>query len=384
MATENRWMGRRYDGGVSPLGGAVTIKHDSNNMADALMFGKDGDTLIMPDGQFSTVRNAKAMLMSKHELTIEQFRALKPKEQNKIIKGYQRELRKLLSEVATIDQRRAWAEQAGELKTWLRDVWSRGELKLEKPQASSLHHMINHYEERGGADDARRMRRQAADTQLIIIEHEWARALPPSVSGEWRLPFREICWEFRISGVRVLAFTEAQDEENPDMFMTYGKDGVWLTDDYDYTMSGDTLRGKKGAWSEGVEFKRVAHIVWANIRAACIMLDAPNVAERQERQPSDVLVAKARCEGVTPPARYQVIRLMNLERRASVYRARGGGTTGIKQGGHWRRGTWVHYDDPDSGEVQYANDGGFIVSKSWRRWHFAGDPNRMVDKEYRL
>jgi len=44
----------------------------------------------------------------------------------------------------------------------------------------------------------------------------------------------------------------------------------------------------------------------------------------------------------------------------------------------------VHYDDQDSGQVQYTNDGGFIVSKTWRRWHFAGDPKNIIHKEYRL
>lgn len=397
---ENRMIGKRYDGGKSPLGVPVS----PGTLEDALRLGRATDSVIMPGtGIIATVGEVSAMLKENFGVTYDDFVAMKERDKDRLIRKVEKGLRaamrdagtqgKLsglyaqLDEVAT-PQQMVDAEARTQLHERVLSVWARGELKLEKPQASSLHHLIR-YDQRAG--DRHSFLSDAEVIQNIVVEHEWAKALPPSVRGEWRLPFERCCWEFRVSGVRVLVFTFAEDVENPKMVLTYGKDGQWVSDDYIYSLSDDACVGRVNAMfqrmnmgAQAREFRRVVDLVWANIRAACIMLEAPNVCEREERQPSDVLVARARRERVAAPKAYMVVRLMNMDRRRAHYRTASGGSSGVRQGGHWRRGTWVHYDDQDSGQVQYANDGGFMVSKTWRSWHFAGDPDRLVEKEYRL
>jgi hypothetical protein len=194
----------------------------------------------------------------------------------------------------------------------------------------------------------------------------------------------------RISGVRVLAFTEAADVEFPVMFLVYGTGGHWVCDDYRYDLSQDGMRETCNyPKSEGlnVEFRRVNHLARDQIRASCIVLDAGVCERHQERAPT-ALVRRARGSGRTPPPDHYVVRLLREGARhgarthASATSAQPGERAA--QRGHWRRGTWVHYDDPDSGQEQYANDGGFFVSRTWRRWHFAGDRNNIIEREYRL
>lgn len=404
--TKNVMMGHRYDGGKSPLAGTVGLS--PGTLQDALRLGKPEDTLIMPSsGTISTVFEVNTLLKKEFNITVAEFSALSERDKDRITRKLERKLRNVMSEAQRAStklnelrldqlvgkgltpQQEADAEARTLLHETTLQVWSRGELTLEKPQASSLHHLVN-YDAKAG--DRKSFLKDTVKTQVIVIEHEWARAMPPSVRGEWRLPFERCCWEFRISGVRVLVFTFAEDVENPTMVLVYGKGGQWVSDDYVYRLGGDQCTGHvnsmfqrvHGSVKDAREFRRVVDLCWVNIRAACIMLEAPNVCEHEERRPSDQLVAKARRERVCEPRPYAVVRLMNMDRRRAYYRSAGGGSSGVRQGGHWRRGTWVHYDDQDSGKVQYVNEGGFIVSKTWRSWHFAGDPDRLVEKEYRL
>lgn len=393
MTTVNKMMGRRYDGGQSPLtmGKLTEIEWSPDNLVEVLS-AKPTDRFVTPDCKTFTVKRGNEILQQELGMTLEEYTALPLAKKKIAIRKLERALKRIRGEAKAISDYRD--QQAGternELHNKLYNGWRNGPLALEKPQASSLHHLVNYNNSQGNEDDSSFLT-DLDDTQNIIVEHEWARALPVTTRGEWRLPFEKCCWEFRISGVRVLAFTFAADVENPEMVMVYGAERIWVADDYIYHLGGDQLVGKRNTALQTTstdswrEFRRVAEIVYANIRAACIMLEAPNVCERQAREPSDVLVTRAKREGSAAPRRHQVIRLMNMERRVHHYRMRtGGGKSGVKQGGHWRRGTWVHYDDQDSGQVQYVNDGGFMVSKTWRGWHFAGDPENMVDKEYRL
>lgn len=386
--TEERFLGRRFDGGKSPLGRTPSIEN-LPGLEVALKSGYKDDTIIMPDGQLTTVDTASKVLEQEFGITVGEYAKLRVNEQNKIIRKIEHRIREIDARmskdfVSTLNGRPGGQDERTDLHERL-IAWSRGTLTLERPQASSLHHLVN-YDKTCG--DRKSFLSNTDDMQNIIVEHEWARAMPPTMLGEWRVPFAECCWEFRVSGVRVLAFTFAEDVEHLKMVMVYGKDRVWVSDDYIYDLSNDGLKGKPhellARYGDTIEFRRVAELIRANIRASCIMLEANNIVERETREPSEALVAKARREGMSPPKKHQVIRLLNMERRSAYRSHMGAGSSGTKQGGHWRRGTWVHYDDQDSGKVQYMNDGGFVVSKTWRGWHFAGDPSRMIDKEYRL
>lgn len=262
--------------------------------------------------------------------------------------------------------------------------WAVGKLVLERPSGSSLHHLMDY-------DVANSQQalvcRLFQDSQIVLVENDWGAAVP-EIDGEWRVPFEFICWEFRVTGVRVLAFTDMGNEPGH-MYVVYGADGHWVMDDFKYELGCAALpRGVAWPGSDAQEFRRVAKMCYDTIRASCIMLDA-QVADRTHVPAPVKLVERRAKEGRSPLRDHYVVRLLNQDRRAHVVaRSAGGGVSvaGARspQRGHWRKGTWVHYDDPDSGQVKYPNDGGFVVSKTWRRWHFAGDPRNIISKEYRL
>jgi hypothetical protein len=113
------------------------------------------------------------------------------------------------------------------------------------------------------------------------------------------------------------------------------------------------------------------------------MLDA-QVANCELTVASNKLRKKRLLARKTPPRDHYVVNLIRQSRRYVPQTATPSGLPRAPQRGHWRKGTWVHFDDQDSGQVQYVNDGGFIVSKTWRRWHFAGDPRNILHKEYKV
>ncbi len=266
-------------------------------------------------------------------------------------------------------------------------LWARGELSLERPEGSSLHHLIDYDAARSPENKA--SHKLLSYVQSVIVQNDWARMTGQTglaqTEGEWRLPFGDACWEFRISGVRVLVFTHSRKDDDDMFWCVYGLDKEWIKDNYYYLVSPLGYRAvlnpklRIGA----TEFPRAFRLVHDNIRVACIMHDAGMA--REQRVAASAALNKSRVARGRPPLRdHYVVQLVRPRHRVAPARALPSGTVRAPQRGHWRAGTWVHYDDPDSGQVQCANDGGFFVSKTWRRWHFAGDPNRLITKEYVL
>lgn len=268
-------------------------------------------------------------------------------------------------------------------------AWSRGDLHLEKPQGSSLHHLIEYDAAQTEGNFARTIA-ETNDTQVFVVENDWARATAGTgledISGEWHLPFEHCCWEFRVSGVRILVFTHASEGEDPFLWCCYGADGHWVIDDYGYLITENGLVGRPHDKSiSNVEFPRVARLVHDNVRVACILIDA-QVAEKSRVPASPTLNQSRAKRGKAPMQSHFVVRLLRRSERPRAARSTGASVGGARapQRGHWRRGNFFHYDDPDSGREQYVNSGGFWVSKTWRSWYFAGDPNNLITKEYRL
>jgi hypothetical protein len=278
--------------------------------------------------------------------------------------------RSLLAEAMRSDADGPRARERTQLHVDLR-AWAAGPLTLEHPQGSSYHHMLS-YDLSGGGTGF------ATHPQIFVVERDWARAFAgyDLTDGECPLPFPECLFEFRISGVRVLAF---YDEER--MVCVYGRGGAWVADDYCYDFrSGRGVPHDKMV--DATEFPRVARLVMDNVRVACIMIDA-EVAVTERVPASQALVQRRVREGRAPPRNHYVVDLKRRVRHeASKHDHAPSGRAAMR--GHFRRGTWVHYEDPDSGRVQYADAGGFWHSRTWRPWHFAGDPNNVIDKEYRL
>lgn len=350
-------------------------------LLDGLRHGAEDEDVMMPDGTHTTIARVRKALTDKgHDL--DSFCKLNHKEQDRITKKIQLDLRR--EQRPQNDERARYRTERTELHYALRE-WARGPLVLERPQGSSYHHLLNYDDVACGSHETmRQLSARHGEPQLFVVERDWARAFQGYELGEGEspLPFAHCCFEFRISGVRILAMLNTEDTGNIYMFCVYGRGGVWVVDDYGYWIGDGLFRPVKVAPnSDHEEFPRVAKMVWDNVRVACIMVDA-NVAETVAHTPGHGLLKKMSKSGRTTPRDHYIIDLKKVVHRHGG--GGGGGTSGVKQRGHFRRGTWVHYTDADSGQVQYADDGGFWHSRTWRNWHFAGDPNNLITKEYRL
>lgn len=279
----------------------------------------------------------------------------------------------LLKELADTDELPG-AKERTELHRELR-AWADGPLKLEHPQGSSFHHMLEYDVVIGGNF----VKSTPPDLQIFVVERDWARAFAgyDLSEGECPMPFPHCLFEFRISGVRVLAFFDDQR-----MVCIYGRGGVWVADDFSYLRDGTHIQRRTLSVHNKWEFPRVNKMVLENVRVACIMVDA-NVAQAVAREASSTLVAQRTRAGRQPPRNHYAVDLKRRVRYGAAARGQNVGTR-APQRGHFRRGTWVHYQDADSGQVPYADSGGFWHSRTWRSWHFAGDPDNIIEKEYKL
>lgn len=354
-------------------------------LAESLLNAGPTDTVMTLGNNEVTVLEMREILLRMHHLTPEQYAALSPGKQNaifdKINRYVDKNLRKFSSsrKDTTVLDRDALHRSLHE--------WASGPLILERPQGSSLHHLID-YDMQNTEGRFGKTVMEDWNTQIFVVENDWARALAHNDGlkhGHVPLPFEFCCWEFRISGVRVLAFTESSEKKGDTMWCVYGRDRHWVIDDYRYHVGDGLLMAESGQPEhKNVEFPRVARLVHDNIRASCIMIDA-NVAEHERVEISGKLAETRARSGRAPLKSHFVVRLLKRHaRRAHVTRT--ASTTGerARQRGHFRMGHYVHYDDQDSGREQYVNAGGFIVSRTWKSWYFAGDPNNMITKEYRL
>jgi hypothetical protein len=379
----------------------VTDLASEVSLAMVLLGGKDGDSITFPGCTKVAVqlKGVKELLFNWKKLTPTEFAKLPPNVQNRLTlklgrmiednfkKQFPDRFKEACDRVLSPEQYAAQKER-GRLHYQLLVPWSRGELRLEKPHGSSLHHLIA-YDKGSTPVGSFSQHFVSGDLQLMVVEHDWGRAVPPvQVGDEWLMPFPYSCWEFRISGIRVLTFVEIFNDE-PVMLSVFGIEGHWICDDYLYRVSNGKLVSEVADRANNkcaIEFRRVAEMVYREIRACCIMLDA-SVGFCEKVPASPKLVERCKSEKKPAPRAYSVIRLFRKHTQRRVVRSNGAHVSvGARapQRGHWRRGNYFHYDDPDSGQVQYINDGGFWVSKTWRKFYFAGDPNNIIEREYRL
>jgi len=395
--TENKFLGRRYDGKKSPLGDQpswdrLQARVLSGTLSDALLHGSDEDVVRMAghDDVVLPLRSVREALVTLG-VTPEQFSKLAPVLQDRISNDVAREGRRLLREnhpelqaqlqsgMEDFDRRKARTELHRSLV-----AWSSGPLTLEKPNGSS-YHLLEKYDPgfTPAIDD------EFGRPQSVVVQNDWARVMAgKDPGGEIRMPFPRACWEFRVSGVRVLAIVSCTQVRDPVLFCVYGRDHVWVADDYVYIISstGKLMRGPNPErHRDAVEFRRVSDLVYAQIRACCILMEVGAV-HREEVTPSAKIVQAQTRRGHPAPRSHLVVRLAPRARAHYPEQRRRTGSPEARapQRGHLRRGTWVHYQDVDSGDEPWANDGGFWLSRTWRPWHWAGDLNRMIDREYRL
>lgn len=278
--------------------------------------------------------------------------------------------------------------------------WFAGALTIEKPVGASLHHLID-YDMTYHVTSIIKETHKQIDwdaVQSIVVEHDWARVVgdkPEAATGAWRLPFEFCCFEFRVSGARVLAI--ATQEEGDDAvkipIVAVGLARHWIVSPFEYDVRGTDVRRlpsraedptnceKINDYVDG-KYDEIGRYVIKQVRAVSIILDA-HVAETHAVAPGHGLNRARTRSGRSTNGGHHVVRLL---RRSGAGQRRGEGTgIGSRRGLHFRRGHWRHYSNPDAGEIVYVNDGGFFLSKDWINWMMVGDPNvGIVEKEYRL
>lgn len=258
-------------------------------------------------------------------------------------------------------------------------------LILEKPQGTSLHHMIDFVSHLPGRE-ASLFGFMKSEFQSFIIEHNWSEAFKnvrDFDGGEVRLPFDYTAFEFRLSGVRVIICL-GEDLDGISGVMCTGINKRWY-------VNGQKLRFENGNltwWSEEdvsgdpdlKSLNAVMLILGDLIRAVCIMLDSGVAVS--DRKAHDPAVNRRRVNsGKKALSDYHVV---VLSKRLRSNHESSGEPTGIKKRLHWRRGHWAHYQTP-GGQVKYINADGITVSKTWRNWQLVGDESLgFVDKHYSL
>lgn len=263
----------------------------------------------------------------------------------------------------------------------------RGTLKLERPQGSSFHHLVQYVTLLGG--DATLAETLSKDFQSMVIEHDWAAAFEGvegmNDTGEVPMPFDDTCFEFRINGLRMLILMSTFEGGRMEAILCTGVNGHWYTTDERFTfrdgqfvISREIMRmGGKAVEAVG----ELLGLIGRQIRAVCIMLDA-EVAEADEQHPSPALNKARRAAGRSELKPYHVVRIHRQHRHRTGVR---GEATGARKRAHVRRGHWRHFT-VGTGREQYTDKDGILRSRTWINWMLVGDPAIVgfVDKEYRL
>lgn len=254
-------------------------------------------------------------------------------------------------------------------------------VQFERPQGTSLHHFLDDLKEHERVkNNLTTWEFFKNEFQSFVIEHNWSKAfegVKDFDGGEIKLPFAHICFEFRINGIRLLVFL-GESEGCIEGILASGINKRWYINPNKVIFDGKSLaHSPELEYDEGVlEYLKQ---IGQQIRAVCIMLDA-KVAVGEKRSQGEALQKKRAREGKAPLRGYHVV---SLAKRFRGEHERGE-PTGIHKRLHMRRGHWRHFKTP-GGEVQYYDEGGHTVSKTWINWMLVGSENLgFVDKHYRL
>lgn len=245
--------------------------------------------------------------------------------------------------------------------------WSSlSDYRLERNDASRLHKLIEAHKDgkvmdEHGAPLPPEHAPWLTNAQPFVVEHDWAAAFANATDyseGDFKLPYTECAFEFRISGRTVIVISFQPDAEVLHQFP-----GITTsTPTLPYVECGG------GYWYCGGEKARdvkAMQFVWQQVRAISIALDA-EVATREIVRAPTKLNDKRVKDGKVPLFDYHVVRLHGRAVRQQLPSA---GGTHRSPRLHFRRGHWRHYP----------------THKTWIRWNLVGDPSLgFIDKSYRL
>jgi hypothetical protein len=247
------------------------------------------------------------------------------------------------------------------------DAWSEGELKIERPDGVSFRRLRKAVAEGrtiyldrdvGAETPAHDFEKEVFRyAEIMMIEHDWAGAFQNAdlAGATVKLPYDVCAFEFKFSG-RVVVALATQLETDIAFSPAIECEGAWM-------LAGFVTPASGMGNSENNSWIKLFNILGAQIRAACIALDAEVAKSEVVREPYTGSHGK---NSYHPPKAYHVVSLAH--RRARPLAAPGT-ETGRRIRLHFRRGHWRHFEQ----------------HKTWIKWMLVGDPDLgFVDKHYKL
>lgn len=254
--------------------------------------------------------------------------------------------------------------------------WIGNWLRFEKSQISHRHDfeaaMIDYRVLAPLLPDPNVGSKSRVPTPTFLIEHNWSSAFRGAQEfdeGDYRLPFENTCFEFKISGRHVCAFALEVAGIKTIAIAVETKNFGWVIPHFTLQLTNGQWkleRTVQSTWDQ--QCALLAQMVANQVRAVCISLEAEATVPYEVAPPEKLNKARER-RGQIPFLSYHVVRL----NRKQIVRTEGGEMIGTKTRLHFRRGHYRHFDAARP-EV-----------RAWVRWHLVGNPDLgFVDKQYRL
>jgi len=190
----------------------------------------------------------------------------------------------------------------------------------------------------------------------IIVEHDWAALVQAESGGEWRPPFNWQAFEFKISGLHLIAIVYDTTENNDFIMSVCIRDPAknWH---YPYEMIGIMPDSWKFLTTTGSvsPFRSLYDLLHRQIRACCIMMDAEVAVREPIRAPHKPSDPK-RDRVPLPPMTYHVLKLAKHYRAAprDPLEANADYEKRTSPRLHFRRPHWRRM--PDSVEMKYITN----------------------------
>jgi hypothetical protein len=205
--------------------------------------------------------------------------------------------------------------------------------------------------------------------QIFLVQHDWAAAFQNATDfdeGDFRLPYQECIFEFRIAGRRTCAGIASDGNGMPEHCLFHVETKVGWALAAVYAIS-------QGQWIAATDSKDMTapllNLIRDQVRAISIALEAKVATSEVVRAPYR-LNQKREKSGKLPIFDYHAV---SLARRVRILpREVQPGETGERHRSprlHFVRGHFRHYEN----------------HKTWINWFLRGDPDLgFVDKDYRL
>lgn len=257
-----------------------------------------------------------------------------------------------------------WSGAVAETRTWMG-----GELRLQRPDGSVLHQLLEAWRKREIIEGSPRFGFTSdpvthfaslldANFHVFVVEHDWASAFANSNiklfskdEMEFIQPYEHCCFEFLISGKRTCYIVHSDGDKSVTRVAVFIKLKLgWFQIFWNHPDS-DILTA----------------LVGSQHQAILIALDSAVAEIAVIRAPHKLNRAREKC-GKIPVLDHNVVNLSRRSQPAALPPDHDPETSrGVRL--HFRRGHWRHFE----------------TFKTWINWTLVGDPDLgFVDKHYRL